>query len=107
VAGWVSGGWWAGRRDSVVVGWGAQNNPRVVGIGNDHEVPLFDDGQRGAAALDRVQAAVAPELAVHSDACGHVRLLPKVELAVAKLLLGVDEQRQHERLVLVVFVRGF
>jgi hypothetical protein len=29
---------------------------------------MFDDGQRGAAALDRVQAMAAPELAVHSDA---------------------------------------
>jgi hypothetical protein len=47
---------------------GAQNNPRVIGIGNDHEVPLFDDGQRGAAALDRVQAVAAPELTVHSGA---------------------------------------
>ncbi|AQK51578.1 hypothetical protein ZEAMMB73_Zm00001d049917 [Zea mays] len=31
-----------------------QNNPIVVGVGDDHEVPLFEDGQRGAAALDRV-----------------------------------------------------
>ena len=38
---------------------------------------------------------------------GHVGLLPEVELAVAKHLLVVDERRQHERLVLVVFVRGF
>jgi hypothetical protein len=38
---------------------------------------------------------------------GHVGLLPEVELAVAKFLLVVDERRQHERLVLVVFVRGF
>jgi hypothetical protein len=37
---------------------------------------------------------------------GHVGLLPGVELAVAKLLLVVDERRQRERLVLVVFVRG-
>jgi hypothetical protein len=34
--------------------------------------PLFEDGQRGAAALDHVQAAIAPELAEHSDACGHI-----------------------------------
>jgi hypothetical protein len=95
------------QRDGVVVGCGAQNNPRVVGIGNDHEVPLFDDGQRGAAALDRVQVATAPELAIHSGACGHVGLLPEVELAVAKLLLVVDERRQRERLMLVVFVRDF
>jgi hypothetical protein len=27
---------------------------------------MFDDGQRGAVALDRVQAAAAPELAIHS-----------------------------------------
>jgi hypothetical protein len=25
-----------------------------AGVGDDHEVPLFDDGQRGAAALDRI-----------------------------------------------------
>jgi hypothetical protein len=37
---------------------------------------------------------------------GHVGLLPEVELAVAKLLLVVDERHQHERLVLVVFVWG-
>jgi hypothetical protein len=68
VAGWASGGCGAGRRDGAVVGCGAQNNPRVVGIGDDHEVPMFDDGQRSAATLDRVQAAAAPELAVHSCA---------------------------------------
>ena len=68
---------------------------------------MFDDGQRGAAALDHVQAAAAPELVVHSSACDHVGLLPEVELAVAKFLLVVDERRQRERLVLVVFVRGF
>jgi hypothetical protein len=38
---------------------------------------------------------------------GHVGLLSEVKLAVAKLLLVVDERRQRERLVLVVFVRGF
>jgi hypothetical protein len=38
---------------------------------------------------------------------GHVRLLLEVELAVAKFLLIVDERRQRERLVLVVFVWGF
>jgi hypothetical protein len=48
----------------------------------------------------------ALELAEHSDACGHVVLLPEVELAVAKLLLVVDERRQRERLLPVVFVRG-
>jgi hypothetical protein len=45
-----------------------------------------------------------PELVVHSGACGYVGLLPEVELAVAKL---IDERRQRERLLLVVFVRGF
>jgi hypothetical protein len=75
--------------------------------GENHEVPLFDDGQRGAAALDRVQAAAAPELTVHSGACDHVGLLPEVELPFVKLLLVVDEGRQHERLPLVVFVRCF
>jgi hypothetical protein len=38
---------------------------------------------------------------------GHVGLLLEVELAVAKFLLVVGERRQRERLVLVVFVRGF
>jgi hypothetical protein len=33
---------------------------------------LFEDGQRGAAALDRVQAAATTELAEHSSACGHI-----------------------------------
>jgi hypothetical protein len=37
----------------------------------------------------------------------HLGLLSEVELAVTKLLLVVDERRQRERLVLVVFVRGF
>jgi hypothetical protein len=69
--------------------------------------PPVWDGQRGAAALDRVQAAAAAELAEHSDACGHVVLLLEVELAVAKLLLVVDERCQRERLLPVVFVRGF
>jgi heme/copper-type cytochrome/quinol oxidase subunit 4 len=90
-----------------VVGCGAQNNPRVAGVSDDHEVPLFEDGQRGAAALDRVQAPAALELAEHSGACGHVGLLPEVGLTVVKLLLVVDERRQRERLLPVVFVRGF
>jgi hypothetical protein len=38
---------------------------------------------------------------------GHVGLLLEVELAVAKFFLVIDERRQRERLVLVVFVRGF
>jgi hypothetical protein len=38
---------------------------------------------------------------------GHIELLPQVELIVAMFLLVVDERRQRERLVLVVFVRGF
>ena len=38
---------------------------------------------------------------------GHVGLLPEFELAVTKFLLVVGERRQRERLVLVVFVRGF
>jgi hypothetical protein len=49
----------------------------------------------------------APKLVVHSGACGHVGLLLEIELAVAKLLLEVVERRQRERLLLVVFVRGF
>jgi hypothetical protein len=68
---------------------------------------LLDDGQRSAAALDRVQAAATSELVIHSGSCDHVGLLPDVELAVVKLLLVVDEQHQRECLLLVVFVRGF
>jgi hypothetical protein len=48
-----------------------------------------------------------PELAEHSGVCGHVGLLLEVELTVAKLLLVVDERCQCERLLPVVFVRGF
>jgi hypothetical protein len=47
------------------------------GVGDDHEVLLFEYGHRGAAALDHVQAATAPELAEHSGACGHVVLLQR------------------------------
>jgi hypothetical protein len=107
VAGWASGGWWAGRRDGAVVGCGAQNNPRVTGVGDDHKVPLFEDGQRGAAALDRVRAAATSELAEHNSACDHIGLLSEVELVVTNLLLVVDERRQRERLLPVVFVRCF
>jgi hypothetical protein len=57
--------------------------------------------------LDCVQAAATLELVVHSGACGHVGLLPEVELAVTKLLLIINERRQHKRLLLVVFVQGF
>jgi hypothetical protein len=28
--------------DSAVIGCGAQNNPRVASVGDDHEVPLFE-----------------------------------------------------------------
>ena len=52
--------------------------------------PLLNDGQRGAAALDRVQAAASRELVVHSGACDHVGLLLEVELTVAKLLLIIE-----------------
>jgi hypothetical protein len=107
VPGWAWGGRWAILHDDAIVGCGAQNNPRVADVGDDHEVPLLDGRQRGATALEHVQAADAPELVVHSDTCGHVGLLLEVELAVAKLLLVVDERRQRERLLLVVFVRGF
>jgi hypothetical protein len=69
--------------------------------------PLLDDGQRGPAALHRVQATAAPELVIHSGACGHVGLLLEVELAVPKLLLFVNERRQRECLLLMVIVRGF
>jgi hypothetical protein len=57
--------------------------------------------------MDRVQATAAPKLAEHSDTCGHVVLLLEVKLAAAKLLFVVDERRQRERLLPVVFVRGF
>jgi hypothetical protein len=99
-------GRWAGRRD-VVIECGAQNNPRVIDVGDDHEAPLLDDGQRGSTALHHVQAAAAPELVVHNDTCGHVGLFLKVELAVTKFLLVVDEQPQRECLMLMLFVRGF
>jgi hypothetical protein len=94
-------------RDGVVVGCGAQNNLGVADVGDDHEVLLLNDGQHGAAALDRVQAAATLELVVHSGACGHVGLFLEVELAVVKLLLVIDERRQRERRLLVAFVRGF
>lgn len=84
----------------AVVGRGAQDGPGVADVGDDHEVPLLDDGQRGAAALDGVEAAVASELVVDGGARGHVGLLPEVQLAVAELLLAaVDERRQRERLL--------
>jgi hypothetical protein len=51
--------------------------------------------------------AAVPEFTIHSGACGHIGLLPEVELVVVKLLLVVDERCQRERLLLVVFVRGF
>jgi hypothetical protein len=82
-------------------------HPRVVDVGDDHEVPLLNDGQRGAAALHCVQVAAAPELVVHSGTCDHVGLLLEVELAVAKLFLVVDERCQREWLLLMVFVLGF
>jgi hypothetical protein len=107
MAGWTLDGRWVVRRDGAVVGCGAQNNPRVADVGNDHEVPLLDDGQRGAAALDRVQAAAASKLVIHNGSCSHIGLLPEVELVVIKLLLVIDGRRQRERLLLVVFVRGF
>jgi hypothetical protein len=94
-------------RDGAIIGCGAQNNPRVTDIGDDHEVLLLNDRQRSAAALYRVQATAVPKLVVHSGACDHVGLLPEVEMTVAKLLLVVDERRQRERLLLMVFVRGF
>jgi hypothetical protein len=93
VAGWASGGRWAGWRDGVVVGCGVQNNPRVVDVGDNHEAPLLNGGQRGIAALDRVQAVASRELVVHIDACDHVGLLLEIELIVAKLLLVSDERR--------------
>jgi hypothetical protein len=52
--------------------------------------PLLNNGQRGTAALYRVQAAALRELVVHSGACDHVWLLLEVELIVAKLLLVID-----------------
>jgi hypothetical protein len=47
------------------------------------------------------------ELVIHSGSCGHVGLLPEVELTVVKLLLVVDQRCQRERFLLVVFVWGF
>jgi hypothetical protein len=80
---------------------------RVADVGDNHEVPLLDDGQRGAVALHRVQAAAAPELVVHRNTCGHVGLFLEVKLAVAKFLLVVDERPQRECLLLMVFVQDF
>jgi hypothetical protein len=57
--------------------------------------------------FNRVQAAAAPELVIHSGTCGHVGLFLEVELAVAKFLLVVDERSQRECLLLMVFVWGF
>jgi hypothetical protein len=84
----------------------SRTTPRVVDVGDNHKAPLLNDGQRGAAALDRVQAAASRELVVYSDACDHVRLLLEVELTVAKLLLVIDERQQRECLLLMEFVRG-
>ncbi|ONM17755.1 hypothetical protein ZEAMMB73_Zm00001d003808 [Zea mays] len=69
--------------------------------------PPLNDGQRGAAALDRVQTTASWELVVHSGACDQVGLLLEVELTVAKLLLVIDERPQRECLLLMVFVRSF
>ena len=69
--------------------------------------PLLNDGQRGTAALDHVQAAAPRELVIHSGVYDHVGLLLEVELTVVKLLLVIDERRQRECLLLMVFVRGF
>jgi hypothetical protein len=41
VAGWASGGRWAGRRDGIVVGCGVQNNSRVVDVDDNHEAPCL------------------------------------------------------------------
>jgi hypothetical protein len=51
--------------------------------------------------------AAAFELVIHNGSCGHIGLLPEVDLTVIKLLLVVDERRQRERLLLMVYVRGF
>jgi hypothetical protein len=51
--------------------------------------------------------AASRELVVHSGTCDHVRLPLEVELTVVKLLLVIDERRQRECLLLMVFVRGF
>jgi hypothetical protein len=73
----------------------------------NHEAPLLNDGQRDATTLDRVQATASQELIVHTSACDHVGMLLEVELIVAKLLLVIDERRQRECLLLMVFVQGF
>jgi len=78
---------------------GAQDGPGVADVGDDQEVALLDDGQRGGAAVDGVEAAAAAELVVDGSAGGHVGLLPEVEPAVAELLLAVDERRQREGLL--------
>ena len=85
--------------EGAVVGPGAQDGPGVADVGDDHEVALLDDGQRGGAAVDGVEAAAAAELVVDGGAGGHVGLLREVEPAVAELLLTVDERRQREGLL--------
>jgi hypothetical protein len=47
------------------------------------------------------------ELVIHSGVCDHVGLLLEVELTVVKLFLVIDERRQRECLLLMVFARGF
>jgi hypothetical protein len=42
-----------------------------------------------------------------AHACGHVGLLLEVKLAVAKLLLAVDERRQRECLLMWCLFRVF
>ena len=53
-----------------------------------------------------ISMVLSLESTSHTSSCGHVGLLSEVELVV-KLLLVVDERRQRERLLLVVFVQGF
>jgi heme/copper-type cytochrome/quinol oxidase subunit 4 len=91
---------------STHLGWGTRRHS-LVGSGTPRSRNADNDGQRGAAALYRVQVAIAMELVVHSGTCGHVGLFLEVELTVVKFLLVVDERSQRECLLLMVFVWGF
>jgi hypothetical protein len=58
------------------------------------------------SAVQLLWTASKRRLVVYSGACNHIGLLLEVELTVAKLLLVIDERRQRECLLLMVFVRG-
>uniref|UniRef100_A0A0E0HDB1 Uncharacterized protein n=1 Tax=Oryza nivara TaxID=4536 RepID=A0A0E0HDB1_ORYNI len=84
---------------TVVGGGGGQDGARVADVGDDEEVAVLDEGQRGAAAVDGVEAAAGAELGVDGGAGGQVGLAPQVGPALAEpLLAAVDERRQRHGL---------